>query len=519
MPKEDGIEAKFVYVPPLSGVPAWQFNAQEVQPPAARVWQRLAGITPGDASRTNDLPPLISFFSGGWENQSVQPPTLRAWLRYAGLLDADASDINDQAPFQFFVQHGWPIQPPQPPHPRPERSAAVMPKEDAIQAPMIHFTAHGWPVQPPQPPQPKPWRGGAIALGDFGAYARLIRFFQFGFENQPPQPPHPNPERHAGAIMRGEDGTEAKFFVIPQLDGWEIQSWQPPHWPLPRLAGALMRGDDGIAVPLFYPFDRFEQQQDQMVRHVRPSFLQSDSLIPYPPFVPDLATWAFDTFEPIRRRPVVVAIEQEPSFVPLPRYIPFGYDHQETPFWRQRRVWLPQTDQQLIPALPRLIWGFEPTERFVARRGGRVFPDVARELIIPAQRLSWAWEVQGPMLRPRPRVVSLDRGQELNSKLPAACFVGWDAQAWQPPHPRRERYGALVRGIDGTEGRLIVPFRNGWDPVLFWPPHPRREKSGSVMIGDFSGAWGPFIYLVPSGAIASDFALYLATAWDIGMPP
>ena len=76
-----------------------------------------------------------------------------------------------------------------------------------------------------------------------------------------------------------------------------------------------------------------------------------------------------------------------------------------------------------------------------------------------------------------------------------------------------------MRGIDGTEGRLIVPFRNGWDPVLFWPPHPRREKSGSVMIGDFSGAWGPFIYLVPSGAIASDFALYLATAWDIGMPP
>ena len=76
-----------------------------------------------------------------------------------------------------------------------------------------------------------------------------------------------------------------------------------------------------------------------------------------------------------------------------------------------------------------------------------------------------------------------------------------------------------MRGDDGTQAVPIIPFPNGWEPVLFWPPHPLPEIAGGIMAGDLSGAWGPFVYLVPSGAIASDFAVYLATAFDIGLPP
>jgi hypothetical protein len=107
----------------------------------------------------------------------------------------------------------------------------------------------------------------------------------------------------------------------------------------------------------------------------------------------------------------------------------------------------------------------------------------------------------------------------LVSHLPASYFMGWEIAPPQPPHPRRERAGALLRGIDGTDGRKIVQFPNGWEPVLFWPPHPRPERSGAIMPSDISGTWGPFIYLVPSGAIASDYAVYLALAFDIGTPP
>lgn len=401
----------FVYVPPLFGQPVWQFTPQEVQPPAQRVWQRLAGIIPGDAASTNQLP-------------SIAP----------------------------FLPH-TPVQSVQPPHPRSEKSGAISPREDGIN----------------------------------NVFSRIVPFLNFGFENQSLQPNHPIPERRAGAIMPKEDGV-LYALLNQKFNGWELQSWQPPYRQNFKFAGALMRGENKNEFTLFKPFYGFEQQQDQIFRRIRPSFLQFDSLIPYAQFVPDLATWAFETFEPIRRRQMISAIEQEPSFVPI---------------------------------LSPLTWGFDPIDRATVRRIGKIFPDVVRELIIRTIPISWSWESQGtPMMRQKPRSISMDRGLfDLNVNIPGSFFAGSEIQAWQPPHLRRERYGALVRGIDGTDGRLIVPFRNGWEPVLFWPPHPRRERAGSIMMGDMGGAWGPFIYLVPSGAIARDFALYLATAFDIGMPP
>ena len=77
----------------------------------------------------------------------------------------------------------------------------------------------------------------------------------------------------------------------------------------------------------------------------------------------------------------------------------------------------------------------------------------------------------------------------------------------------------MARGDDGNERTMIFPVFDGWEPTLFWPPHPRPEHAGGIMAGDLSGAWGPFVIWYRLGRSRNDFAVWLATAWDIGLPP
>jgi hypothetical protein len=76
-----------------------------------------------------------------------------------------------------------------------------------------------------------------------------------------------------------------------------------------------------------------------------------------------------------------------------------------------------------------------------------------------------------------------------------------------------------MRGDDGTLSRYTVAFKEGWHPNLVWPPHPRFERSGSGMLGDVSGAWGTFVYLILSDAVAMDAPVWLAVAYDYGQAP
>lgn len=83
------------------------------------------------------------------------------------------------------------------------------------------------------------------------AFAALIVPFREGWAIQPYQPQHLTPEKRAGAVMRGDDGTQNIFRANLTPDIWAA-AWavQPPQPRAPamlpaRLAAALMRGDDG----------------------------------------------------------------------------------------------------------------------------------------------------------------------------------------------------------------------------------------------------------------------------------
>lgn len=352
--------------------------------------------------------------------------------------------------------------------------------------------------------------------------------------------------------MRGDDGNYAALVAAFSLLGWDVQLPQPPRWPRPRGAGAIMRGLDGIDLPFFAILNRFDfgpplfyRKRRRMPEFGGPGVAGDEAPFPRPawgweiqgfaarrrghlldrattlievlPFVPEPGAWALDPAEVFYRRRRGAAVEAEPSFLPLPRAVPWGYDHPETLFPR-RRVKSILVGEPLIPVLPKLIWGFE--SGFPTLRRRRHLATDRNETIVVPRRPVWGYESVLPAPSGRRRRAVFDRGYELVTNFPPIWTSGWESTPLpQPPHPRPERAGALMRGDDGNYAGLIVPVFLGWEPTLFWPPHPRPEHAGGIMAGDLSGAWGPFIYLVPSGAIASDFAVYLATAFDIGQPP
>lgn len=449
----------------------------------------------------------------------------------------------------------------QPPHRAPERRAAgIMPKEDGAEAVFTFnplFTAWQVALQEVQPPA----RGSVVPAqraagtmrGDDGDYARLITFFAVDLSEQPPQPPHRFVERR-GAIIPKADGIEHQFSFVPPAFEWGGEgiepAWQPPahRW---RIAGGTMRGDDGAEQVLIHwiPLRSLDLPPDLLHRwrhapEMGDSGIEAPIPIPYvgweavlpnpvqrfafkggfiPPEFPVLffplisaAEWAFDAAELIRPKRKISAVEAEPSFWPLPRFVPQGYDHQESPMLR-RRAMTQSIDEPLIPVLPPLRWGFERWDD--ARRARRFLLPMADEpLVLTPRPLLPGFEPALPGLRQRQKQ-PLDRGYELVTHFPTVWNDGWEVQSPQPPRPHQWRFGADVRGIDGTDFPFIFPIFDGWESLLFWPPHPRPERSGAVALGDLSGAWGPFVYLVPSGTVVSDFALYSAIAYDIGIAP
>lgn len=251
---DDGIEAKFV--PPVT-VTVWGFDVG--QPVQRKSVRRLPDV-PGNI----DLP-LVNFFPAGWEFQPAQPPRAR-WERRGAIARGDDGTVAQKINFFPF---GWEVQAPQPPHPRPERAGAIMPIEQGIEG-VFTFVALPiiWPydVAPFQPPHPRRERFGALVRGEDGNEGTLINFLPFGFEVQAPQPGHPRPER-AGSIMPSEPGIEGKF-VPPVVVTWGYEPIQTTSRVKFERAGAIARGQDGTDAP-FQNFRPSGWQQVESAQRAR----------------------------------------------------------------------------------------------------------------------------------------------------------------------------------------------------------------------------------------------------------
>jgi hypothetical protein len=522
-PKEDGIEAAFVLIPSGSTF-RLGWDVQSFQPPNANIAKQniRAGGTMRGIDGTDGL--VIIPFIEGWQIQPPQPP---AWppirIKIAATVGNDDASMGDQPPLMIFDPKGWEIQPWQPPSPSvtpTRRAGGVMRGDDGTSDIGRVFRPFGWPIQPPQPPHPRREKFGALVVGEQGdeaifAFVPVGSAFPQGWEVQPIHPLRWPRRQIAGAVMRGDDGTEHQFFAARYFDGMgplgyalRVRPNKPPDG-----------GDGGTEAPI--PVNHVGWQPvlpDIRFRGWRPTMPEL-FLIDVLNIAPDAANWQIDPTEFIRYRRPVPGLEMEPAYLPLPRYIPWGYDHTETLFPRKRWPSFPIGDVVEV-RIPPIIWGFDGTDRFPGfKRRYRSGTDRDFEYFSTFPAHVWGQEPVLPFFKPRRVRYPLDRGYEIVSNFAVSFPLGWPVQPWQPPHRGREKSGALARWDDGTEQVEIVQFPNGWESVLVWPPHPRAERSGAVALGDIGGAWGPFIYLVPSGATGWDFPVYVANPFDIAQPP
>jgi hypothetical protein len=327
-----------------------------------------------------------------------------------------------------------------------------------------------------------------------------------------PQPPHPRPER-AGAIMRGTDSIERPFVFFTR---WVDHGQPIMTRPQPRRN--LDRGDEGIEAPVPRPFVGWIPVLPDLVRRfvAKGGALPADfSVLTFP--LISAAEWALDTTEVIRPRRRLAAAEMEPYLPPL-LPLTWGFEDVERLAARRRPRRAVDRWEALSPFSIAVPWGYEAPVTTIARAPRRLLV-AAPELIVPARPTVWGFDAGAPIAQRRRPLVLPEAYRYVEKPFPPIWTAGWEVQAWQPPRPRQWRAGALARGIDGTDFRFIVPFREGWAPTLFWPPHPRPERGGAIMLGDLSGAWGIFTYLVPSGAIAMDAPVWIAVPFDIGLPP
>jgi hypothetical protein len=366
------------------------------------------------------------------------------------------------------------------------------------------FVPMGWAVQPPQPPHPRPERAGAVARGDDGTEAAYVFVapvtVPWGHELTL-QPPHPRFERAAATKSKSE------FGIFPNLlpAGWAVQPPQPPH-PRPERAGAVARGDDGTEAAYVFVAPPsvswgYEQQSAQPPHprrersgavHVGETGIEAQGI-----FVPQVG-WDYVTpfmAHPRPERAGATARGDDGTQSPFAAFYPAGWSIQP-----------PQ------PPHPR-------PERAGAVARGDDGTEAAYVFVAPVT-IPWGHELT--LQPPHPR---FERAAATKSKSEFGIFpnllpAGWAVQPPQPPHPRPERAGAVQVGDTGTqavfgppvvtvtwsydfqqhlvyrlqrgaaiEGRseFSIPppwFNAGWEVPAPNPPHPRPERSAALMIGD-----------------------------------
>lgn len=249
-----------------------------------------------------------------------------------------------QRPFANFFDYGFAVQDPQPPHPRPERAAAILIGEDGIESPFV-FVQAPFPPLIETPPTYKRYpfnRGGAVRPADPSTYARLIPFLPQGWLIPPPLLRRVDRPNRAAAILRGDDGTQAKFVRPPIIWGFEQPFYAPPARNPRR--GALARGVDGTDA-IFRHFVPMGWDPSEPTRRLRRGwnrvqvFEQAPNF--FPPFL--IPTWVHDNrieqLIPRHRRGGALAVNNDMlqtfrgplSFAPLDWWPP------ET-FYRKRRT-------------------------------------------------------------------------------------------------------------------------------------------------------------------------------------
>ena len=453
---EDGIEAKFVFVP--AATVTWAMDA-----PAFHVKRPVRAIDP----QANIDAPLINFYPAGWEVQPPQPPhrvnRLPAMLR---------GDDGTAATLIQFLAAGWEVAPPQPPHPRPERSGALMLGDPGNELPYVFVSPtpvpDGWEVAPALAYHVRPERAGALMRGHDGTDAQFVRFFPAGWEVASVQPPFRL--NRLPAMLRGDDGAEAMF--VNWLNyGWSVQDPQPPHLRSER-SGAVARGDDGIEapyvfVPPFFTSWGYEHQPFPWVRPRRdPSWRGDDGV--QGQFVRWFnGGWEVQPPQPPHPRPERTAsimfgnagIEALYIFVP-PGFMPDGWE--------------------VLPALAYHV----RFDRGAALMRGHDGTDAAF-----IRWLNAGWEVQPfqpPHRAPEVKAASFLRGDDGTQAVFIRWYnAGWEIQPFQPPHRAPEAKAASwLRGDDGIEALYVLWYNAGWEVQPWQPPHPRPEKWAAIAVGD-----------------------------------
>jgi hypothetical protein len=504
----------------ITGSTAWGFDSN------TSIGDSVALMTPGVRKRYAGTKGKSEFaiFSNNFQYldfmlQPPQPPQPNRPRRASAIMlgEAGIETTENSAQFNFggFIQ-SW-----QPPHPVPEkRAAAIMPWEDGIELPKINWFNTGWEVQPVQPPHPAPERRAAGTMrGDDGMETTETKWFNFGWEIQSYQPQHLRPER-SGSITRGDEGTEnqllSAFFTTSW--GFEIQSVQPP-WPgavrpsgyVPA-SGAIAHGDDGIEFPLLNWFNGgWEIQSVQPLhqfREKRGVFMFGEigteaAFVPPTPIV----NWGFDPFLPLFSKNPKIA-QRYPGtrgksvFAIFPNFYPFGFEVQpvqpphRTPEKRAAAV-MPKEDgieniyTFIQPGFITSNWGFDP------------------QLFQPSYR---------------PTIPMRAQAAFGNSEFAAASTGPFtEIQSWQPPHPKPERFGSIVRGLDGTEAKEI-PFLGYWGFEIqsVQPPWAGSQRgsayvpgAGAIARGD-DGIELPLINFFADGWEIPSFQVYNQTRLRFG---
>lgn len=532
-----------IFVPPTPP-PAWQFNAQEVQPPKPKPERRAAGTMHGDDGNEQIQ---LRWTDLGWPVQPPQPPHPKP-ERFASHVGGDSGN---EAPFVYWKNAGYEAIWHQPNHPRPERAAALLPAGIAPEAKYNFFYPHGWLIQPHQPQHPRPERFAAIAPKEDGTEA-IFNFFTPFTEVQSVQPPgiiSRSNVRFAG-LARGDDGTEAELVVTATFTFSPDQSQDPLRSRPTRWAGSMdsSRDIDGGLVQFFtYGFSAQEIQPPH-IRFGRWAATIDMGRIDVP-FNPAFPTgFEVQSWQPphIRRERAMGAYdasfdvdasyanffphgwEIQPPPPPHPRPERWGamaplsnIDSVYAPFipweWNPASVQPPHPRPERSGAIAPIATievtyaqffplGFEVApvqpahprpERFAGLITG-IFPEA---VFTPLVATPAFWEMAVPLLwHPRPeKAGAILRGHDGNDNFLPWFNAGWEIQAFQPPHPHPElRAGGIMRGPDGIDYILLGWVNDGWEIMPVQPPHPWTSRKMAAIIKQWDHAEGSGIIPPPS---------------------
>lgn len=364
----------------------------------------------------------------------------------------------DGTPMFGFQPYGWEVQSFQPPHTKSERGLAPMPYLSLVDRPFSGWVNFGWEAYWSQPSRMRVERAGLLPSA-FNVDTILLGWVNAGWEPVLHQPSHPRPER-GGAILRGDDGIAASLLSWFNA-GWGFQAFQPPH-PRPERSGLLPFGMVPDAVLLGWLNAGWEVQAFQ------PPHTRSERGLvglPYVSFIDALyarwfnAGWEVQAPTPPRLRYERAGVIQSISVIDaiLQGWVNDG--------WEVQAFQPPHLRTEKVAALLRGIDGTDAP------------------FISPPSFKNWTYELPYTMNRVRTeRFAALIGGDDTREPFKTFYPMGWEVQAFQPSHPRPERYSAIQMFPLDVSSPVFVQY--GWPVQPFQSPHPRFERAGSLMRGD-----------------------------------